>query len=146
MFFENERDLKKYVYENSDEIFGKPIRWRSDTNLPGENRSIRADLIGDDADANTVIVEVKRLGAAEANQYDKPRAAIGQILHYATAYVQHHLKGDNLYDFSNKEVRDAVKNVRLFIVTPELHYSIVKMCDFLEAYGITISYIALNNL
>ena len=143
--FAKEKELEAYIQENTRDVFGEEIRWQS-MSLPGEDRPIRPDLIGHDTHGSLVIAEVKVVrGSTAANQYDKPRQVIGQMIHYAVAYVQEHCK-DDPRDLSVEHVRDALKNVRFFIVTETLHYSLEKMCYFLQAYGLNIRYLALDCL
>lgn len=144
--FANETDLKAYIRENSDDIFREEIRWVG-KNLPGETSRLSPDFIGYDANGNLVIVEAKLVApqtSSPRNQYAKPRESVGQILHYAAACAGERLHADHLCDFGAEAVRDAVKDVRFFIVTETLHYALEKMCHFLWAYGINIEYRAVD--
>lgn len=51
---------------------------------------------------------------------------------------------EHLCDCDTADVKDAVNNVRFFIVTETLHYALEKMCHFLSAYGINIEYRAVD--
>lgn len=144
--FAKEAELKAYIRENTHDIFHEEIRWVHKS-LPGENRSITPDLIGYDANDNLVIVEAKlvyRQTNHPRNQYAAPRESVGQILHYAAACAEERLNADHLCDFGAEAVRDAVKDVRFFIVTETLHYALEKMDHFLWAYGINIKYLAVD--
>ena len=137
------RTLLKKIETEAHEIFEENIRWLNE-NLPGENGQIRPDLIGVDANGNYVIVEVKSFDhIPQLSQYYKPREAVGQVLHYATAYVQKYLKCDPR-DVSDKQLIDEVTNVRMFIVGDVYSEAVEKMCKFLKAHGININYISLD--
>ena len=140
--FSNEKELKEYIEDNTCEIFDEDIAWL-EMNFPGESGQIRPDLIGRDANGKLVIVEVKPFWHKRgANQYDKPRTAIGQVLHYATAYVQKALTDPR--NLSNEQLTDTLKNVRLVIVGDEYSEPVEKMCALLNAHGINIVYISLD--
>ncbi len=62
-------------------MFGEEIRWVA-RSFRGETGQIRPDLVGWDVNGNLVIVEVKPLDPKPGrNQYNKPRQAIGQVIH-----------------------------------------------------------------
>ena len=140
--FSSEQELKKYIKDCTSEIFGEDITWFR-TNLPGENGQIQPDLIGRDVNNKPVIVEVKPFHPRRgANQYYKPREAVGQVLHYATAYIQKRLTDPR--DLSNEQLTDELKNVRLFILGDVYSEPVEKMCHLLQAHGINIVYISLD--
>lgn len=66
----------------------------------------------------------------------------GQLLHYAAACAEERLNAEHLCDFGEETVRDAVNNIRFFIVTETLHYALEEMCHFFGAYGINIECLA----
>ncbi len=141
-----EKALKAYIQENTHDVFGEEIRWVG-KNLPGEGSRLSPDFIGYDVNGNLVIVEVKIVyprTSSPRNQYARARESVGQILHYAAACAEEGLNAEHLCDFGEEAVRDAVKNVRFFIVTETLHYALEKMCHFLSAYGLNICYIAVD--
>ncbi len=144
--FVNETALKDYIRENTHDIFREEIRWVR-KNLPGETSRLSPDLIGYDTNGTFVIVEAKLVysqTSSPRNQYAKPRESVGQILHYAAACAEERLNAEHLCDFGEEAVREAVKDVRFFIVTETLHHSLEKMCHFLGAYGINIEYLAVD--
>lgn len=145
-YFHTEKACKDYILKNSDEVFGEKMRWVS-MNFPGETGRIKPDLVGYDANDNLVIVEVKRFDPkpSNANAYARPREAIGQVIHYAVAYVQDQSADDPRF-LSTDRFREILKNVRLFIVGESYSQSVEKMCYFLEAYGIDITYLSLDNI
>lgn len=145
-YFQNEQACKDYILKNSDEVFGEKIHWVS-MNLPGELGRITPDLVGYDGNDNLVIVEVKRFNPkpSNANAYDKPRGAIGQVIHYAVAYVEEQSAEDPRV-LSTDRFREILKKVRLFIVGEAYLQSVEKMCALLEVYGIHITCLSLENI
>ena len=143
---QKEATLKTYIQENTHDVFSEEIRWVS-KNLPGENSRLTPDLTGYDVNGNLVIVEVKIVypqTSSPRNQYARARESVGQILHYAAACAEERLNAESLWEYGEEAIRDAVKNVRFFIVTETLHYALEKMCHFLGAYGINVEYRAVD--
>jgi len=143
---QEETVLKTCIQENTHDVFREEIRWVNET-LPGEDGSIKPDFIGYDANGNRVIVEVKIVypqTSSPRNQYARARESVGQILHYAAACAEDHLNAQNLLEHGEEAIREAVKNVRFFIVTETLHHALEKMCHFLQAYGINVECIAVD--
>lgn len=131
--------LLREVENNANEIFNEDIHW-VEMNIPGEDRPIRPDMAGYDANGRCVIVELKPFGY---NDYDAPRTAMGQILHYATAYLEKHLK-DDPRNLSSEQLIEGLKSVRLFIISDRHSNPTEKMCALLETHDINICYISLD--
>ena len=142
--FANEAALKKYIMENTDEVFDEKIRLVA-MNLPGETGRITPDLVGYDVNGNLVIVEVKLFDPSprHGSQYYKPREAIGQMIHYAVAYVQEKIADDPRF-LSADRFQEILKKVHLFIIGDVYSESVEKMCSLLDAYGINITYLSLD--
>lgn len=136
-------ELVEKIKKNATSIFREVIHWEN-IQLPGEARNMPVDLTGIDAKGNRVIVEVKPFDG-KPSRYDKPREAVGQILHYATAYLQRDLQADPR-DLSEKQLREGLKKIRLFIVSDVYEPTVEKICTLLKAHGITITYISLDSV
>lgn len=145
-YFENEQACQDYILKNSHEVFGEKMRWVS-MNFPGETSRITPDLVGYDVNDNLVIVEVKRFDPkpSNANAYNRPREAIGQVIHYAVAYVEEQIADDPRF-LSTDRFQEILKKVRLFIVGECYSHSVEKMCSLLNVYGINITYLSLDNI
>ena len=135
-------ELVEDIKKNTTKIFREVIHWDTQ-HPPGNTRAIRADLTGTDG-SNRVIVEVKVFDG-KPSRYDKPRQAVGQILHYATAYLERNLQTDPC-DLSDKQLKTGLKKVRLFIVSDVYEPTVEKICALLKAHGITIRYISLDSV
>ena len=116
--FQNEKELEDYIREHSTEIFGEEIHWDdSRIELPGEytevtGKPIKADLVGMDEEEAHLIVEVKLLRPTSPQKYDRAREAVGQVLHYTSAYISKAM--NNPSDTALRKVSEHV--MRLFIV------------------------------
>lgn len=132
-------ELVEKIRKNATSIFGEFIHWDT-IHPPGERNKMPIDLTGIDAKGNRVVVKVKPFGFGE---YDTPRQAVGQILHYATAYLQRDMQADPR-DLPEQQLREGLKKIRLFIVSNRYSPVVEKICALLKAYGLTITYIALD--
>ena len=115
-------------------------------NLTGESgHNVVADLIGTDTNDKTVIVEVKLLQPNGPHKYDRARESVGQVLHYAYAYI---------YDLLNSIKREeptappdpglrpiSEHFIRVFIVGEEFSQPVENICRLLRAYDINIHHL-----
>ena len=96
-------------------------------------------IVGRDSQDRTVIVEVKKKTLSKRGEPNDPRnkqvaaEAVGQILHYASAYIR----------------QDPEAKLRLFIVIQEPSLRVcqraAKPCEFLLSHDINIHCISLSN-
>lgn len=152
--FPDEKTLKRHIRDHTDEIFPEVIEWYDNPKLPGEYYSdIEPDLMGEDADHNWVIVEVKLLGVDKTrSRYDAGREAVGQVLHYAAAAVSDAVKQDTAtrgnpfreVDLKDEDFTDRLSSFRLFVVCERHSKPIENMCQLLRAFGINIEHLSVN--
>ena len=147
--FDSERALKNWIRDNSHLVFGEEIRWIASPTLMGENGNpMPPDLIGRDANGKIVIVEVKLefdLGDSPSNRYDLPRKSVGQVLHYAHAYMRGITDRHDL-EFTDDMMRISSEYVmRLFIVSKDFSQTVENICSFLRAHGINIQHLNVKN-
>ncbi len=131
--------LKPWIQENTHFVFGEDIDWqsRSFTNMRGTPKT--PDLVGKDAEDQTIIVEVKFkfefLGDKNHIRSDPEHDAIGQILHDASAYMRPFLS-DNLLG----------QMPRLFIVSIDFSPNVNAVCELLKAFNINSKHIAIEKI
>lgn len=112
--------------------FGNEVEWCDDTKLvSARGTMLKPDLVGKDSNGLHVIVEIKNNPSATAkdhatNKRDGERESIGQILDYATAYMEQN-------DVS-------IKDLRLFIIGDYFSETVDKICQFLRDQGINIEH------
>ena len=139
--FSNHRELQKYVQENTSVVFGEEIQWKDSWHqLPGENGTMRADLVGETADS-IVIVEVKML-KNDHTYYDQARESIGQVLHYLYASICEVIKDRNQTEPTEEQLKKFALAHRLFIVGARYSRTVENMCEFLRAHGINIQHLS----
>ena len=152
--FTSESELVLYIRNHTYEIFGEYIHWDDSLKeLPGEGSgNISADLVGV-KDNETFIVEVKLLRPWSARIYDLAREAVGQVLHYAYAYVydqvttRHRSSSGNPFaviDPSGKQLRVQLHNTQLFVVGEAFSQPVENICQLLRTYGINIRHLSVN--
>ena len=151
--FNNEKQLERYIRDHTREIFGEQIWWIDDyKSLPGESgHPIIADLAGqgeDDGSMYHVIAEVKLLRPRSERKYDLAREAVGQVLHYAYAYIsdRSHTTGSKVPvspsdDLMRFQLSDML---RLFIVGEEFSQPVGNICRILRVFGINIQHRYVN--
>jgi len=155
--FSSEKALERHISDHTEAIFGERIHWHaSERKLPGDaGLWVFADLVGSDAQKTPVIVEVKLLRPESERKYDLAREAIGQVLHYAYAYLSKrvNLPPMLLFDIAtaseNVPSDDALKSglsndLRLFIVGEAFSQPVENMCRMLRAFGINIEHLYVN--
>ena len=155
--FTSESDLVSYIRRNTRSIFGEAIQWQDDMRkLPGDRAAgtwIYADLVGKDTNNKTVIAEVKLLRPTSERKYDLAREAVGQVLHYAHAYVYYQVntnqrpRGSNPFVIihpSTKQFRVQLHNTRLFVVSEDASQPVQDICQVLSAYDINIEHLYVN--
>ena len=141
------------VKENPFEVLGEEITWTL-RNIVLEEESygqLRPDIVGRDSQNRIVIVEVKRRALHrtgmpnDAGNKLSAGEAVGEILHYASAYIREHSEAP----LSDDLLKDESKKLRLFIVIQEPSLRVLqrasKPCEFLRLYGINIHCISLSN-
>ena len=139
--FSHHRELQKYVRENTAVVFGEEIQWRDSwQQLPGENGTMRADLVGEAADS-LVIVEVKIL-KDDNTYYDQARESIGQVLHYLYASIYESVNDGNQTEPTKKQLKEFDLAHHLFIVGARYSRTVENMCKFLRAHGINIQHLS----
>lgn len=143
--FENEDGLTDFVKANTFNVFGENIEWDNE-NLPAETGSpMFPDLMGKDSDKCWVIVEAKLVAKRQgANWYATMRESVGQIIHYAHAFLNKSLKNIEYSDDGLSKISSSV--LRLFIVTEVYAEPIENMCRLLRAHGINLNYISIERL
>lgn len=135
-------ELVELVKENPFEVLGEDITWTSSNIVLKEEEQgkLRPDIVGRDCQDRTVIVEVKgrvynRKTGMPNDAANKLTAgeAVGEILHYASAYIR----------------RDSEAKLRLFIVIQEPSLRVLqrasKPCEFLRSHGINIRCMPLSD-
>ena len=157
--FSTEKELEDYIREHTDEIFGEPIHWHaSERKLPGDaGLWVFADLVGEDDEKSAVIVEVKLLRPWSERKYDLAREAIGQVLHYAYAYIYKTVNLQQMllfekstaFDSESQPSDEALKSglsndLRLFIVGEAFSQPVENMCRMLRTFGINIEHLCVN--
>ena len=139
--FDNEKELEKYIRENTSVVFGEEIQWKDSwQQLPGENGTMRADLVGETADS-LVIVEVKML-KNDHTYYDQARESIGQVLHYLYATIYQVANYPNQREPTEEELKKFTLVHRLFIVGARYSRTVENMCELLRAHGINIQHLS----
>ena len=129
--------LKPWIEENISLVFGEKIDWEIEseplTNMRGA--TIKPDFVGEDSAGRCVIVEIKFKfdfpGDKDHLRSDPEKAAIGQILKYASAYMR-----DN----------PSTQKPRLFIVSIDFSEDVDAVCQFLCSKGIDLQHIAIKNI
>lgn len=155
--FSSEKELERHITDHTEAIFGERIRWHaSERKLPGDaGLWMFADLVGADEQKTPVIVEVKLLRPQSERKYDLAREAIGQVLHYAYAYISKTVNLPPMLLFEkataaeNEPSDDALKSglssdIRLFIVGEAFSQPVENMCRMLRAFGINIEHLSVN--
>ena len=139
--FSDHRELQKYVRENTSVVFGQEIQWKDSwQQLPGENGTMRADLVGETADS-LVIVEVKML-KDDHTYYDQARESIGQVLHYLYASICQVINDRSQTKPTEEQLKKFALAHRLFIVGARYSRTVENMCEFLRAHGINIQHLS----
>lgn len=136
-----EDELVKLIKENPLEVFGEEITWDPGNVVLKEEQGgqLYPDIVGRDSQDRTVIVEVKKKTLSKKGEPNDPRnkqvaaEAVGQILHYASAYIRQYPEA----------------KLRLFIVIQEPSLRVcqraAKPCEFLRSHDINIHCILLSN-
>ena len=134
-------ELVELIKENPLEVLGEEITWTPrNVVLREEQRGrLHPDIVGRDSQDRIVIVEVKRRVLKKTGKPNDAAnkisagEAVGEILHYASAYIR-----------QNSEAK-----LRLFIVIQEPSLRVLqrvsKPCKFLQSHGINICCIPLSN-
>ena len=148
-----EDELVKLIKENPLEVFGEEITWTPRNVVLREEQGgqLRPDIVGRDSQDRTVIVEVKKKTLSKKSEPNDPRnkqvaaEAVGQILHYASAYIRRNSETTQSDDF----LKNESEKLRLFIVIQEPSLRVLqrvsKPCKFLRSHGINICCIPLSN-
>ena len=128
-------EREKDVFALAKKSLGEKIIWNESYTVSSAiGTSISIDAVGKDPQGRTVIVEVKTKSRAKnpndrqiANR-DAEHKAVGQILDYATAYMEQH--------------GISPKDLRLIIVADYRLETVDKICLFLCEQGIHIEQIS----
>ncbi len=153
-----EKDLENWMAENPELLFGREKVLVISQSVSGQSM---ADILALDADGCLVIVEIKRDWS--------DRATVGQLLEYAAAMVGH--SHDDLEDLHKRywtrragvsgyktllerfrELTDdprldesviprRERGHRICIVAPRSDEGLLKIVDWLEGYGVPISFL-----
>lgn len=146
-------ELVELIKENPFEVFGEEITWTPRNVLLREEQygRLHPDIVGRDTQDRIVIVEVKRRALKktgipnDAGNILNAGEAVGEILHYASAYIRQDSKGTLSDDF----LKNESEKLRLFIVIQEPSLRVLqrvsKPCEFLRLHGINIHCIPLSN-
>lgn len=147
----SEKDLIELIKNNTLEVFGEKITWtkKQVTIKEGDNRLL-PDIFGIDTEGRIVIVEVKAKVYNKANlegaNVQSAGEAVGQILHYASAYIRDTrddlFQRENLPNAGDDLLRVGIEKLRLFIVIQDpslktLHRACTP-CELLRAHGVDI--------
>lgn len=131
-----ENELVKLIKENPLELLGEEITWDPENVVLKEEQGgrLHPDIVGRDSQDRTVIVEVKKKTLSNDPRNKQVAAeAVGQILHYASAYIRQYPEA----------------KLRLFIVIQEPSLRVcqraAKPCEFLRSHDINIHCIPLSN-
>ena len=148
--FETEKELENYIRAHPLKVFGEEIRWiDSLKNLTGESgHDVVADLVGEDTNNKIVVVEVKLLQPNSGRKYDRARESVGQVLHYAYAYIYdllNSMQREVPIDPPDAGLRLISENcIRLFIVGEEFSQPVENICRLLRAYDINIHHLSIE--
>lgn len=139
-------EREKRIFALAKESLGKDIFWNDDpsTLLSAIGTKLPIDAVGKDAEGRTIIVEVKTKAGVKnpnnrrTNNRDAGHKVVGQILDYATAYMeQHHLSIEDLRLITVVETHPE---------TVEHSTTVKKICQFLCEQGISIEHISVGSL
>ena len=127
--------LEPWIRENTALVFGKKIDCTHIELRSGRRTILKPDFVGKDSADRHVIVEIKFKFDFPSDKNhlrsDPEKAAIDQILKYASAY---------------RKCYPSTQKPRLFIVSIDFSQDVDAVCKFLRSQGIDLEHIAIENV